>query len=132
MEAELGFIGATHNSPAISGLLVDIGGGSTEIVYYENKNIVSEISLPIGSLNFKTRFVKGLFPVAEEIDEMYDEVSEGLGYLKFPYYNLVHRTGTSSEFHYTDSQIDRFLSAIAYRLQLNKHFYSYYPLKYLL
>lgn len=78
-EAELGFIGATHNSQAISGLLVDIGGGSTEIVYYENKNIVSEISLPIGSLNFKTRFVKGLFPVAEEIDEMVKETEKLLG-----------------------------------------------------
>lgn len=57
----------------------------------------------------------------DEIDKMYDEVSKGLGYLKFPYYNLVHRTGTSSEFHYTDSQIDRFLSDVAYRLQLACH-----------
>ena len=36
-EATFDFIGATHNRKDGSGLLVDIGGGSTEIVSYEHR-----------------------------------------------------------------------------------------------
>ena len=43
-EAELGFLGATHDLPADSGLLVDIGGGSTELVRYEARPTPDEAS----------------------------------------------------------------------------------------
>ena len=35
-EATFDFIGATHNLVDDSGLLIDIGGGSTEIVYFQD------------------------------------------------------------------------------------------------
>ena len=47
-EATFDFIGATHDLPDDSGLLIDIGGGSTEIVYFSKGAIKVKVSLPIG------------------------------------------------------------------------------------
>lgn len=51
-EATLDFIGATHDlDTSHDGLLVDIGGGSTELVSFEKGQILQAVSLPIGSLS---------------------------------------------------------------------------------
>lgn len=73
-EATYDFIGATHNVHAASGLLIDIGGGSTELVKYINRQIVKKTSIPLGSLGLKTRYVQGILPTAEEILAMWGEV----------------------------------------------------------
>lgn len=69
-EAEYDFIGTIHGLAAADGLIVDIGGGSTELVSYENRSIARKISLPMGSLAFRTKYVKGLLPTAEEVATM--------------------------------------------------------------
>ncbi|WP_110954539.1 Ppx/GppA phosphatase family protein [Anaerosinus massiliensis] len=61
-EATLDFIGATHVMDAEDGLLVDIGGASTELVIYQNSEIVDAISIPIGSLNAYGQYVDSLLP----------------------------------------------------------------------
>lgn len=65
-EAIFDFIGATRNLQEESGLLVDIGGGSTEIVNYQQRRIQHKISLRIGSLAFRTKYVQGILPTAGE------------------------------------------------------------------
>ena len=73
-EATFDFIGATHDLPDDSGLLIDIGGGSTEIVYFSKGAIKVKVSLPIGSLNFHTRYTGvHILPNKSELDEMYAE-----------------------------------------------------------
>ena len=73
-EATFDFIGATHDLIEDTGLLIDIGGGSTEIVYFAGREIQVKVSLPIGSLNFHTRYTgTHILPSAEEIAEMYAE-----------------------------------------------------------
>ena len=73
-EATFDFIGATHDLVDDSGLLIDIGGGSTEIVYFQNREIKVKVSLPIGSLNFHTRYTGyHILPSASECAEMYAE-----------------------------------------------------------
>lgn len=73
-EATFDFIGATHDLPDDSGLLIDIGGGSTEIVYFANREIRVKVSLPIGSLSFHTRYTGShILPSASELEEMYAE-----------------------------------------------------------
>ena len=66
MEAELDFIGAVHALDVTDGLLIDIGGGSTELVHYRNQKIENAISLPMGSLNTYDRFVSNLLPTRLE------------------------------------------------------------------
>lgn len=53
----------------------------------------------------------------DEIDEMVAEFSERLGYVKFPYYNLVHST-PYNHFSYTDKQIQQYLGDLQKRLEL--------------
>ena len=65
-EAELSFRGAIQNAGLYTGLLVDLGGGSTELVSYEDGHVTSSCSLPVGSLSLFSRYVDGLFPTAEE------------------------------------------------------------------
>ena len=73
-EATFDFIGATHDLIEDTGLLVDIGGGSTEIVYFAQREIKVKVSLPIGSLNFHTRYTGShILPSADELAEMYAE-----------------------------------------------------------
>lgn len=61
-EAKLGFIGASHALTVKDGILVDIGGGSTEITTYKNAKIIKAVSLPIGSLSLYSKHVSKLFP----------------------------------------------------------------------
>lgn len=65
-EAELDFFGAAIESNIKKGLLVDIGGGSTELVAYKEGSIKSAISIPKGSLNSYNKYVKGILPTKEE------------------------------------------------------------------
>ena len=79
-EAALSFLGATVGGGApAAGLLADIGGGSTELVAYENCAITSGCSLPMGSLSLFTDYVSGLFPTREERRALRDPAGNELG-----------------------------------------------------
>lgn len=66
MEAELDFVGVTQSTPLSSGILLDIGGASTEIVIYEGSQIKKAFSMPLGSLNMYNKHVANLLPTASE------------------------------------------------------------------
>ena len=57
-EAKLDFIGATLFTDLDEGVLIDIGGGSTELVSFQDGEMLESFSMPIGSLNTYNRFVK--------------------------------------------------------------------------
>ncbi len=65
-EATLDFIGTTKYLDTENGVIVDIGGGSTEIVIFENRAIKYATSIPIGSLNMYVKFVHKIIPKKEE------------------------------------------------------------------
>ena len=65
-EAIFDFVGATRSVGLSDGLLIDVGGGSSELVVYREKKIVEVCSIPIGALNLYTEYVKGLFPTDKE------------------------------------------------------------------
>ncbi len=82
-EATFDFIGATHNLADDRGLLIDIGGGSTEIVFFTDRKIKIKASLPIGSLNFHTRYIgKHILPNDSECEEMYAEAETTVGAIR--------------------------------------------------
>lgn len=78
-EAEYDFVGATRNIDMPQGMLVDIGGGSTELVYYQDGEIKEKISLHIGSLGLKREFCKSVLPNKDEVDKMYKKAEDVLG-----------------------------------------------------
>ena len=69
-EGELGYTGASSVVKKDSGLLVDIGGGSSELVIFKNNKIRRSTSLPIGSLNFYRNYVSSILPQLSEIKEI--------------------------------------------------------------
>lgn len=75
-EGILGFNGAINYVKVPTALLIDIGGGSTEIVPYSHFKIISSVSLPIGSLNLYKQYVKGIIPTQQEIKNMKKAVTK--------------------------------------------------------
>ncbi|MHB8065817.1 MAG: Ppx/GppA phosphatase family protein, partial [Ruminiclostridium sp.] len=66
-EATYDYFGATLKIPMTDGILVDIGGGSTELVFFRNGQIDRALSMPIGSLNLCSKYVSNLMPDKSEI-----------------------------------------------------------------
>ena len=83
-EATFDYYGAMHNGINSSGLVVDVGGGSTELTFFHEKQIVTATSMPIGSLNLYKRFVEGLLPTEKEIRKIRKEVRSHLEEVRLP------------------------------------------------
>lgn len=93
-EAAFSFQGATVGGGVPgSGLLADIGGGSTELVSYQDGAIKSGCSLPMGSLSLYTKYVSGLFPTKEERKAICRQVEEELEKARTTRLGCSHLTG---------------------------------------
>lgn len=72
MEAKMSF-SAVKNSGNLSsdnGILCDVGGGSSEVVHFENKKPTEVISLDIGSLSTYYDYVSLMLPSDEECENI--------------------------------------------------------------
>ena len=98
-EAAFSFLGATAGGGAPgSGMLADVGGGSTELVAYQDGAITSGCSLPMGSLSLFTKHVSGLFPTKEERKAIRSDVREELEKAKTAGLRCSHLTGVGGTF----------------------------------
>ncbi len=77
-EARYDFIGAKYCLDEAKGIVVDIGGGSTELVFFKNNEIEKAISIPIGSLNMYSKYVKKIVPKKKEMETIREMVREKL------------------------------------------------------
>ncbi len=75
-EARLDFFGAKSTIEDESGLIIDIGGGSTEVVYYEDGAIIQAVSINEGSLSLFHKYVEGLFPTKDEENQIKKVIKE--------------------------------------------------------
>lgn len=66
-EATLDYVGASMILTLDDGLLIDIGGGSTELVLFKNGEIKMATSLAIGSLSLYKKYVGEFLPTENEI-----------------------------------------------------------------
>ena len=65
-EAVYDYYGAMQSVDEPGGLVIDIGGGSTEFVFYEEMRITASSSIPLGSLTAYSSFVKNILPTEKE------------------------------------------------------------------
>jgi exopolyphosphatase/guanosine-5'-triphosphate,3'-diphosphate pyrophosphatase len=65
-EGRLSFCGSIQSIKKDNGILIDLGGGSVEIVFFENKKIQEGYSIPIGSLKMFNEYVSEMIPNKEE------------------------------------------------------------------
>ncbi len=77
-EALFDYHGAILNINSQNGLIVDVGGGSTELVLFANKEALLAESLPIGSLNLYKNYVSKLLPRKKELRKIKKEVQKQL------------------------------------------------------
>lgn len=76
MEAQYDFVGAVHSTKEQDGVLADIGGASTELVAFQNGQIVDKISLPMGSLDFRTKYCSAVLPNEFEVRLMEEQAKK--------------------------------------------------------
>ena len=65
-EGRLSFCGSIQTIKKDEGILIDLGGGSVEIVFFEDKKIQEGYSIPIGSLKMFNEYVSDMIPNKEE------------------------------------------------------------------
>jgi exopolyphosphatase / guanosine-5'-triphosphate,3'-diphosphate pyrophosphatase len=83
-EGRLTFLGATVDRGDREHVaVVDIGGGSTEIVIADDARVTFETSLPLGSVRLTERFVRADPPAAAEIDAVTRAIDAALAPVPF-------------------------------------------------
>ncbi|OON91038.1 MAG: hypothetical protein ATN33_01815, partial [Epulopiscium sp. Nele67-Bin001] len=82
-EAKLGFTGASKINKLRNGLLIDIGGGSTELLEYEDGEVKDCVSLQFGSLSLYSTYVDDVFPDKKEYKEISEHVKTQLEEIDF-------------------------------------------------
>lgn len=75
-EARLGFAGAMWHSGATSGVQIDVGGGSSEVLIFEDGQAKDATSVPMGSLSLFEKYVDGLLPTAREAKDIREAISK--------------------------------------------------------
>lgn len=73
-EAHLGFVGASSKDDLVNGVLLDIGGGSSEVTLVADGADVMRASLPVGSLSSYRRHVSDITPSEDEFAAIKAEV----------------------------------------------------------
>jgi exopolyphosphatase/guanosine-5'-triphosphate,3'-diphosphate pyrophosphatase len=77
-EAAIGFSGASQFAECTNGIMIDIGGASTEFVLFKNYKAVNVISLPIGCLNLSINYVNKILPTEYERKKIKTAVNKQL------------------------------------------------------
>jgi len=85
MEAICSFRGADYFFHGIikEGVMIDIGGGSTELVYFKDSQIIDALSIPVGSMNLYNQFISDIVPDDKEKEAMKKEIEKYLDELDF-------------------------------------------------
>ena len=55
-EAYISYLGVINTLPYESGIIFDLGGGSTELIYFHERKILESVSVPIGAVNTTAMF----------------------------------------------------------------------------
>ena len=77
-EGRISFHGAIYGLAHQSGIYIDTGGGSSEVILYDKRQIGFVASLPIGSLNLYNKYVKNIIPTKSEIKTIQERIEKEL------------------------------------------------------
>ncbi len=77
-EAFASFLGVINSSQLNSGCVVDIGGGSLEVMHVESRRLVESLSVPLGAIYATERFLRSDPPTAKEVRALRKAVRESI------------------------------------------------------
>nr|WP_243881095.1 Ppx/GppA family phosphatase [Rummeliibacillus suwonensis] len=75
-EAFYGYFAVVHTLSTPSAVTIDMGGGSTEVTYFKDKELVYSHSFPFGSVSLKQQFMKGDTLTSKERQRIYQFAKE--------------------------------------------------------
>lgn len=75
-EAYYGYLAVTNSTDYQEGVTIDIGGGSTEITYFKDRELQHSFSFPFGALTLKKQFVSEDTPDDDEWEELCEFVKQ--------------------------------------------------------
>ena len=97
-EAEFGFLGAVFTLPAHDGVLFDIGGGSVEFSFFQNRSLKKAYTLDLGALRVSNDFLNSEQPERDAITALRRHVKKMLRASGMPpiaeHGNLIGAGGT--------------------------------------
>ncbi|CRK83237.1 Ppx/GppA family phosphatase [Neobacillus massiliamazoniensis] len=77
-EAYYGYFAVIQTTPITEGVTIDMGGGSTEITYFQNRELKYSHSFPFGVVSLKEQFIKGDTISFEEKESLIKYIQESL------------------------------------------------------
>jgi exopolyphosphatase / guanosine-5'-triphosphate,3'-diphosphate pyrophosphatase len=86
-EAELAYLSVARTFPDLDGesfVVVDVGGGSTELIIANDGGVVSAVSVPIGAVRLTERYLESDPPAIGEVLRLDDKVDRVLAPLNLP------------------------------------------------
>ncbi|AZB42620.1 exopolyphosphatase [Bacillus sp. FJAT-42376] len=69
-EAYYGYLAVINSTSIQDGITIDIGGGSTEVTLFVNREMKEYHSFPFGALSLKRKFVRGELPDEKESEQL--------------------------------------------------------------
>ena len=99
-EAELAFLSVARALPELAGtpyVVVDVGGGSTELIATDGQQVISATSVPIGAVRLAERHLRADPPRPDELRALEADIEGRLAALELPARALVVGTaGTAT------------------------------------
>jgi exopolyphosphatase/guanosine-5'-triphosphate,3'-diphosphate pyrophosphatase len=86
-EANLAFMSVARTFPELATspyVVVDVGGGSTEVIVSNGTKVVSAVSVPIGAVRLTERHLKHDPPGADEARALFSDIDNRLAQLELP------------------------------------------------
>lgn len=77
-EAFASFLGVVNSTGMTAGYLLDIGGGSLELMRVEDRGLAASQSVPLGAIYAAERYLKGDPPTAREVRSLRKAVKQSL------------------------------------------------------
>ncbi|MEE3380755.1 MAG: Ppx/GppA phosphatase family protein [Succiniclasticum sp.] len=119
-EAYLSFLGTINTLNVKEGILFDLGGGSTELVLFRDRQLIDSVSIPMGAVNTTAMFnLRGTMSnsVWSDVNYLLSSKINRYGWLKDTKLPLIGVGGTArtvarivqKEHHYPTSKIHNFV-----------------------
>ena len=103
-------------------IMIDIGGGSSELVVGDGDRILSKTSLEVGTVSFTERFIQHDPPTTEELHAASSSIAELMDHFSVsPSSSMaVGVAGTVTTLKAVDMEMDEYDPSAVHRSQLNK------------
>ncbi|MCA1029833.1 Ppx/GppA family phosphatase [Bacillus timonensis] len=110
-EAFFGYCAVVNSTSINEGITVDIGGGSSEVTYFKDRQLVQFHSFPFGALSLTNLFVKSDIPTEKELNSMLNYIKgciSKIGWMKDKSLPLIAMGGSARALAQLDQYIKNY------------------------